>query len=558
MESLEKYFDVAFAAPEGIKKLRELILTLAMQGKLVPQDPNDQPASELLKQIKAERRRLVKEKKIKEPKPLLDINPEEVPYALPESWEWVRLGSIGITQTGTTPRSGDNSSYGNDYPFIKPADITYSTVNYENEGLSETGLKKYGRVACAGSSLMVCIGTIGKTNLIEKECSFNQQINSVTPYNPIDSYYLQLFLRSPYFQKVAWNRSSSTTIAILNKGRWESIPVALPHLSEQRRIVAKIDQLMTHCDELEKLRAEREKKRLTVHITALNSLLEAQDADSFASAWNFINRHFGELYSVKENVTELRKAILQFAVMGKLVPQDPTDQPASELLKEIEAEKQRLVKEKKIKEPKPLPEIKPEDVPCELPESWEWVRLGEIVSLLGDGIHGTPDYDDSGEFFFINGNNLSDGIIEIKGNTKRVSLQEYRKHKKDLNERTVLVSINGTIGNVGFYDREKVILGKSACYFNLLEKIDKYYIKRVINSIYFLKYTLIFATGSTIKNVSLKSMRDFPVPLPPLAEQHRIVAKIDQLMVLCDQLEQQIDGTVCKQSALLNAVMAHT
>ena len=216
------------------------------------------------------------------------------------------------------------------------------------------------------------------------------------------------------------------------------------------------------------------------------------------------------------------------------------------------------MKEKKIKEPKPLPEIKPEDVPCELPESWEWVRLGEIVSLLGDGIHGTPDYDDSGEFFFINGNNLSDGIIEIKGNTKRVSLQEYRKHKKDLNERTVLVSINGTIGNVGFYDREKVILGKSACYFNLLEKIDKYYIKRVINSIYFLKYTLIFATGSTIKNVSLKSMRDFPVPLPPLAEQHRIVAKIDQLMVLCDQLEQQIDGTVCKQSALLNAVMAHT
>ncbi len=160
-----------------------------------------------------------------------------------------------------------------------------------------------------------------------------------------------------------------------------------------------------------------------------------------------------------------------------------------------------------------------------MPKGWKWVRLGEIVSLLGDGIHGTPVYEDMGDYFFINGNNLSDGKIEIKENTKRVSIEEYNKYRKELNLQTVLVSINGTIGNIAFYNNENIVLGKSACYFNLLTSIDKHFTKRVLNSNYFVQYAFSSATGSTIKNVSLKSMREFIFPLPPLAEQHRIVAK---------------------------------
>ncbi|MDY0162174.1 restriction endonuclease subunit S [Desulfobotulus sp.] len=549
---LEQHFDTAFAAPDGIAKLRELILTLAMQGHLVEQDPNDPPASELLKEIEAEKQRLVKAGKIKQPKPLPPIKPEDVPYDLPKGWGWVRLGEIGQTQTGTTPKSGDNSSYGTDIPFIKPADIRADSVDYSNEGLSISGVEKYGRLAPAGSSLMVCIGTIGKTNIINRDCSFNQQINAVTPYKPLFPSCIQQFIRSSFFQAECWKQSSSTTIAILNKGKWESIPVALPPLPEQHRIVARIDQLMACCDALEKLRKEREEKRLAVHAAAIKQLLDAPDG----SAWDFIQKHFGELYTVKENVAELRKAILQLAIMGRLVPQDPNDQPASELLKEIEAEKQRLVKAGKIKKPKLLPPIKPEEVPYELPQGWEWVRLGEIVSLLGDGIHGTPTYDETGEYFFINGNNLSDGVIEIKENTKRVSITEYEKRKKELTDRTVLVSINGTIGNVAFYGGEPVMLGKSACYLNLFTQIEKHYIKKLINSSYFLEYAFKSATGSTIKNVSLKAMREFCIPLPPLPEQHRIVARIDQLMALCDILDQQIDAATGKQTELLNAVMA--
>ena len=260
-------------------------------------------------------------------------------------------------------------------------------------------------------------------------------------------------------------------------------------------------------------------------------------------------QHFDVAFAAPDGIKKLRELILTLAMQGKLVLQDPNDEPASELLRSIELEKQRLVKEGKIKQSKPLPEIKLEELPHVLPNSWKWVRLGEIVSLLGDGLHGTPAYDETGEYFFINGNNLSDGLIERKGNTSKVSVDEYNKYKKELNSRTVLVSINGTIGNVAFYNNENVILGKSACYFNLLERIDKQFTKNLLNSLYFLEYAFSSATGSTIKNVSLKAMREFPFFLPPLAEQRRIGAKIDQLMARCDELEKlRIDPNGCSPS----------
>ncbi len=263
----------------------------------------------------------------------------------------------------------------------------------------------------------------------DNEVCFQNHIHRARFYCDIDPYYAYRFFEklnatgeiNQFRQGVGISNMSGKVLA--------SIVLPLPPLAEQKRIVARIDQLMAHCDELEKLRAEREAKRLTVHISALNRLFEAQGSDSFTDAWHFINRHFGELYSVKANVTELRKAILQLGVMGKLVPQDPSDQPARELLKEIEAEKRRLVKEGKIKPQKPLPEIESVEKPYDLPKGWEWVRLGELVSHLGDGIHGTPEYSDAEEFFFINGNNLSDGIIQIKESTKRVSCSEFQKYE---------------------------------------------------------------------------------------------------------------------------------
>ena len=241
--------------------------------------------------------------------------------------------------------------------------------------------------------------------------------------------------------------------------------------------------------------------------------------------------------------------------MGKLVPQNPNDEPASELLKKIAQEKARLVKEGKIKKQKPLTEINDDEKPFELPEGWKWCRIQEIVYLLGDGLHGTPEYTPNEKYYFVNGNNLKDGQVVIKPETRTVDQGQYDRYKKDLGKNTVLVSINGTLGNVAFYNGEKIILSKSACYFNLAENIYKRFIKSVIESPNFINYAFKNATGSTIKNLGLKAMNSFSIALPPLAEQHQIVAKVDELMALCDTLKDRLTEAQTTQLQLADTVV---
>lgn len=235
----------------------------------------------------------------------------------------------------------------------------------------------------------------------------------------------------------------------------------------------------------------------------------------------------------------LRQKILDLAIHGKLVPQDPNDEPASVLLERIRAEKERLIKEGKIKKGKKSAKTsdKPH-YPYQLPEGWVWCRLEDVTSVIGDGLHGTPQYNPNGAYYFVNGNNLSNRQIIIKNNTKRVSEEEYIKYKKPLNEHTILVSINGTIGNIGTYSNEQIILGKSACYFNITPFLVKEYMCYVIESNYFQKYALLSATGSTIKNVPLKAIYEFYVPIPPVSEQKRIVSETDYLLAFINKVEE--------------------
>ena len=244
---------------------------------------------------------------------------------------------------------------------------------------------------------------------------------------------------------------------------------------------------------------------------------------------------------------DLKNALLQEAVMGKLVPQIASEGNARDLLDEIKKakgggeglplapERKRSSATPSAGTPRNAPRISDEEVPFDIPESWCWCRLGEITTILGDGIHGTPEYDINGEYYFVNGNNLSNGKIEIKPDTKKVNLIEYEKYKKQLNENTVLVSINGTLGNLAFYNNEKIILGKSACYFNLVLKEMKNYVFYILKTKYFNDYAEAEATKTTIRNVSLGAMRNLLIPLPPLAEQKRIVAAIEKFMPLIEE-----------------------
>ena len=257
-----------------LKKLRQQILQDAVQGKLVPPDPNDEPASKLLERIKAEKEQLIREKKIKKDKPMPEIRPEEIPFEIPENWVWSRLGILGLCKTGTTPSTSVKEYFGNDIPFIKPADISLRGIDYNNEGLSFSGLKE-GVVVPKGSLLMVCIGgSIGKSYFNEVDVSCNQQINTITPLSKIRADLLQSFLQSNYFQTAIWTKASGGTTPIVNRSKWENIPISIPPLQEQHRIVTKIEQLMKLCNELEHSIQQNQKYTQELLQVALKEALE--------------------------------------------------------------------------------------------------------------------------------------------------------------------------------------------------------------------------------------------------------------------------------------------
>ena len=558
---LEKYFDVAFAAPDGVKKLRELILSLAMQGKLVPQDPSDQSARELLKEIEAEKSRLVKDGKIKASKALPEIKPDEVPYDLPKSWEWVRLGEIGETNIGLTYAPSDISDIGT--PVLR-------SNNVQNGKLDLTDLKRVNKdvkenVLVQQGDLLICArngskALVGKTALITG-LTENMAFGAfMAIFRSRVNEYLLYFINSPLFRTMI-DEVNTMTINQITQNNLKSTIFPLPPIAEQRRIVAKIDELMARCDELEKLRQVHAQNQITVHNAALNQLLTAKDHNDFKTSWHFITQHFGELYSVKANVTELRKAILQLAVMGKLVPQDPNDQPASELLKEIEKEKEKLIKEGKIKASKLLSEIKPDEIPCDLPNGWKWVILDDIVSKIGSGSTprgGKESYLTEGLPFLRSQNIWNDGI-----KLDDVAFISEETHDKmsatTVMSMDILLNITGaSIGRCAIVpdDFKEANVSQHVTIIRCVNPEIRRFIHFLLISPYGQSMIWSRQVGMSREGLSKKVLEQFQILLPPLAEQHRIVAKIDQLMTLCDELEKQIDAAESKQTNLLNSLMA--
>lgn len=545
----------------GVKKLRELILELAVRGKLVPQEANDESARELLKRIKAEKAKLVAEGKIRKDKPLAPIGEDDKPFELPHGWEWARLGFIGYTQTGSTPSKSSTESFGSDVPFIKPGDIYPNYVEYNNEGLSFYGAKQSGRVAPSSSILMVCIGTIGKCNLIERDCSFNQQINSVTPY-AFDSHYLLSVCRSIYFHTEAWSRSSSTTIAILNKGNWEEIFIPIPPLAEQHRIVAKVDELMALCDQLEAQHsnAAEAHEKLVNHL--LGTLTQSQSADDFSANWQRIAAHFDTLFTTEASIDALKQTLLQLAVMGKLVPQDANDEPASELLKRIQAEKDKLVAEGKIRKNQSLPTIADEEKPFALPRGWEWCRLQDITKLITDGKHGDCNDSKNSGYYFLSAKDIQNGTLLYDKARQIVPAEFQEVHRRTALEAGDICMVNtgATVGKIAVATdhafTNRTTFQKSVAVIKVIQPyIHQNYMTNflIAESPNLLKQS----GGSAINNLLLGDLKMKVVPLPSTKEQIAISAKIEELMAICDQLKTRIIAANQQQQKLANVMVEH-
>ena len=346
---------------------------------------------------------------------------------------------------------------------------------------------------------MVCIGTIGKCNLIERECAFNQQINALTPVEYVDSKYLLIAARSLSFQKTAWQKSSSTTLAILNKGKWLSIPLPIPPLAEQKRIVAKVDELMALCDRLEAQQQERDTRHAALARASLARFAEAPTPAN-------LDFMFHQSYTITP--ADLRKSILTLAVQGKLVPQDPNHESAENLHIRIHEVKELLIKEKAIK--RVSVEQNPGDSECELlPTGWMWTRLGNVFDVR-DGTHDTPKYTSEG-FPLITSKNIYSGRLSFEG-VSLISEEDHRKicERSRVERGDILFAMIGSIGNPVIVDTDREFSIKNVALF-------KYYAHADSEPRFLLQYLKLVseeikekASGAVQSFVSLGFLRNYP------------------------------------------------
>ncbi len=555
--TLFEKFDEILQDPEAVPKLRELILQLAVQGKLVEQDPKDEPASMLLEKIKTEKEKLIKEGKIKKSKPLPPIKPEEVPYELPEGWEWTKFGLLGIAQTGSTPKTERKEYFGGDIPFIKPAYITFNGIDYYNESLTQKGLLQ-GRLIKKGSLMMVCIGgSIGKAYFNDRNCSCNQQINTITPLQNISEIFLFYFTASDYFQKQLIKSSKGMATPIINRSKWENIIFPLPPLPEQKRIVARVEELMAICDQLEEQQKHTVEINHELNESLLHHLLESKVQREFENNWNLIQENFGELYNSIENVEKLEQSILQLAVMGKLIEQDPDDEPASVLLEKIQIDKERLIKEKKLRHVNyTYNPIHLEGKNPVIPNSWERIPIGEIFDLKTGATPSTKNKEYwGGEIKWLASGDVNKGeIYNCKGRITKEGLKA--SNCKILPKNCILIALNGqgkTRGTVAMLrinaTCNQSLVAITPINDSLLPEYFLYYLRANY-------YNIRNITGMKLRRgLNMGILRSIYVSVPPLTEQKRIVARVVELMALTKALKENITAAEGLREELLESAV---
>lgn len=550
-------------APHGIKKLRELILELAVRGKLVQQEPNDEPASELLKRIAEEKARLVAEGQIKKQKPLTAITEEDQPFELPAGWEWASTATLALLITDGTHHTPTYISSG--VPFISVKDIDGTTISFDNcKYISqEEHIAINARCNPELGDILLCrIGTLGRPTIVDTEVPFSLFVSVgllKLPKKTELSRYFHCVLSSPLmYRQYDQIKAGGSHTNKLNLGDIPRLLVPVPPLAEQNRIVAKVDELMALCDRLEAQQADAESAHAQLVQALLDSLTQASDANDFAANWQRLAEHFHTLFTTEPSIDALKQALLQLAVMGKLVPQDSSDEPASELLKRIAEEKARQVAEGKIKKQKPLPEITSEEKPFGLPASWEWVRLDALLKKIGAGstpLGGKQGYVSEGIKFLRSQNVWNEGL-----RLNDIALIPESTHQKmsgtHVEAGDLLFNITGaSIGRCAIVP-DDFDTGNVSQHVSIVRPVAgelRHFLHVILTSQLVQQTVMDVQVGVSREGLSIGKLSLFVIPCPPEAEQHRIVAKVDQLMALCDQLK-----THLTQARQLNEKLAST
>ena len=496
------------------QELKNSILQLAIQGRLVEQRPEEGTAEELYRQIQREKAALVKAGKIKKEKPLPEITEEEVPFEIPVGWKWVRVRDCISNRAGLAYNKENLSIKTDDMVRVLRGgniyDMGYALkdddVLISREFVKGDLLLRHNTII---TPAVTSLDHVGKMGLIEQDYSnvvVGGFVLMLSPHldNSVFSKYLLFAFSSKYFRDCCRQIVNKSGQAFYNLSREKmmALIIPLPPLAEQRRIVAKIEELLPYIDRYE-------------------------------AAWSRLE-DFNKRFP-----TDMQKSILQLAIQGKLVPQRPEEDTGEALYQQIQAEKQSLIRSGKLKKEKPLPEITPDEIPFDIPESWKWVRLNDIVDVR-DGTHDTPQYVSKG-YPLITGKDFYYGVFDFS-KTQYISEYDYQliiqRSRVDVGD--ILFSMIG--GNIG-----SMIQITEENYFEMAIKnvaLYKQYSKDLSISNYLYVYLKSqvtefkkIAKGGAQSFVPLKLLRNFLIPLPPFAEQKRIVAKLEELLLMSERLK---------------------
>ncbi|MBY7896342.1 restriction endonuclease subunit S [Vibrio fluvialis] len=549
----------------GIKKLRELILELAVRGKLVPQDPNDEPASVLLERIASEKAQLIKDKKIKKPKKLLALNDEDIPFGLPEGWEWSQVNELAKVVTDGvhhTPKYLDNG-----VPFISVKDIDGKSISFDDcKYISQEQHEEINQ-RCnpeKGDILLCRIGTLGRATIVDTEKAFSLfvSVGLLKFFNEqLLPEYLHTVFHSPLLlRQYDEIKAGGSHTNKLNLGDIPRLKIPVAPLQEQRRIVAKVDELMALCDQLEQQTEASIEAHQVLVTTLLDTLTNSANADELMQNWARISEHFETLFTTEESIDQLKQTILQLAVMGKLVPQDPSDEPASELLKRVAKEKAQLVKEKKIKKQKALPPISEDEKPFELPNGWVWSRFADVINEVATGPFGSMinkrEYISKGvplinPSHMINQKIIEDSSISVSDD-KAKELNSYRIKPGD-----ILMARRGEMGRCALVtEREhNWLCGTGSFVLKFQEEIYRPYILLLFQTSWVRAYLGGNSVGSTMINLNHTILNKMPILIPPKQEQVKIVSKVIELLDLCNDIADRVVVYRETQLKLANAIV---
>jgi type I restriction enzyme S subunit len=537
----------------GIKKLRELILEWAVRGKLVPQDSGDEPADSRLSKARLKLRAESKGARRSAWKETAVVSADEKRFDLPKGWAWARVNDTGFFVNGLAFKPTDWGVSGK--PIIRIQNLTdpSKSLNYaQGEFPDEVTVR-------TGDLLVSWSATLDAFIWDRGEAVLNQHIFRAIPcHELVIPGFLYWLLKVSIREMEESDHAHGLVMTHINREPFLAHVVAIPPIAEQHRIVAKVDELMALCDQLEQQQTHSLEAHQTLVETLLGTLTRVASPEELTEAWSRIASHFDTLFTTEHSIDQLKQTILQLAVMGKLVPQDPNDEPASVLLRRIAEAKKKLIEAREIQQPKKHPVIDADAMPFRLPDSWQWAYVWDVAKIITSGSRDWAKHFSNAGAIFVTMGNLSRGDYRLRLDSLRYVNPppggEGSRTRLEAND--LLISITGDVGNLGLIPEDfgEAYINQHTCLLRFMPDCQNRYFPELMRSPW-AKFQFDAPQRGVKNSFRLSDVGEMLIPVPPLAEQHRIVAKVDEFMALCDALKARIKDAQTTQIHLADAIV---